>query len=369
MKACANEGSLHMKKLGFLFATLIAFGQAPEAPAVFTTGTNSVLVDTAVTGDRRLIEGLQREDFVLLENGQPRTIAGIEHDELPLDIVLVCQVPLRGPNGVSVKLRNDGTDVPPPSASDLEFHQGGFALRNENTPQRLMNAAANAVLGARPGDRFAMVSYGRDPRIELRFTDNRKAIAGAIKRFDDPANADENIVVSSEALAIEYAVRMLADVERNDPNARTSRRRLIVLISNIYGVGTRYADEPIIRRLWDQNIVLSVIDDAAPTASTKAVQHSSGGESQTILFRRYNPIHIAQATGGDRIVAVDQDQGAPQHPLDLLTPLRQRYTLWFNQPSDVPPGESRTIKLALSEAARRRFPDAVVKAREGYVTR
>ena len=94
-----------------------------------------------------------------------------------------------------------------------------------------------------------------------------------------------------------------------------------------------------------------MIDDAAPTASTTSVQRSSGGESQTILFRRYNPIHIAQATGGDRIVAMD-----PRHPRDLLTPLRQRYTLWFNQPSERIPGESRTIQVDLSEAARRRFP-------------
>jgi hypothetical protein len=214
-----------------------------------------------------------------------------------------------------------------------------------------------------------MVSYGRDPRIELRFTHDRKAIAAAIKRFGDPEHADENIVLSSEALAIEYAVRMLADVvqrdeARGDPNARTNRRRLIVLISNIFGVGTRYADEPVIRRLWDQNIILSVIDNAPPTESTKSVQRSSGGDSQTILFRRYSPIHIAQATGGDRILMLD-----PQHPADLLTPIRQRYTLWFNQPSDLTAGESRTIRVDLSEPARRRFPDAVIKAREGYVTR
>jgi hypothetical protein len=188
-------------------------------------------------------------------------------------------------------------------------------------------------------------------------------VAGAIKRFDDPANGDENIVISSEAIAIEYAVRMLADVERDDPGARTSRRRLIVLVSNIFGVGIRYASEPVIRRLWDQSIVLSVIDDAQPTRGTTTVQRSSGGESQTILFRRYNPIRIAQATGGDRIAALD-----PRQPEDLLSPIRQRYTLSFHQPAGVAPGESRTIRVELSEAARRRFPDATIRAREGYLT-
>jgi VWFA-related protein len=349
---------------GALIMTLITPAWSQDEPPLFTTSTNSVLVDAAITGDERLIDGLQREDFVLLDNGQPRTIAGIAHDQLPLDIVLVCQTPL---SVFSSGIWDNRGLVPEHRIGDSDLvtlRRGGFASPSDSIPQRLMNAAANAVLGSRPGDRVAMVSYGRDPRIDLRFTNDRKAIAAAIKRYGDPENGDENIVISSEALAIEYAVRMIADAERDDPTARTSRRRLIVLISNIRGVGTGYADEPVIRRLWDQNIVLSVIDDARPTESTKSVQRSGGGESQTILFRRYNPIHISQATGGDRIVEMD-----PQHPRDLLTPLRQRYTLWFNQPSDVAPGESRTIKLDLSEGARSRFPDAVVKAREGYVTR
>ncbi len=351
-------------KWALLLSLLIVPAWAQDAPPLFTTSTNSVLVDAAVTGDQRLIEGLERQDFVILDNGQPRTIAGITHDELPLDIVLVCQRPLSvfssgvwDNRGLVPEHRIGNSDL-------VTLRRGGFASPRDNIPQRLMNAAANAVLGARSVDRVALVSYGRDPRIDLHFTNDRKAIAAAIKRYGDPENGDENIVISSEALAIEYAVRMIADAGRDNPNARTSRRRLIVLISNIRGVGAGYADEPIIRRLWDQNIVLSVIEDARPTGSTTSLQRSIGGESQTILFRRYNPIHIAQATGGDRIVALD-----PQHPRDLLTPLRQRYTVWFNQPADVASGESHTIQVDLSDAARLRFPDAVIRAREGYVTR
>jgi VWFA-related protein len=345
-----------MKRLLFFIAVTAL---AQEAPPLFTASTNNVIVDVAVTGDQRAAKGLGREDFIVLDNGQPTTIAGIAHDELPLDIVLVCQSPLRGPGGVWI---NPHHAEPFPDRSDIVIMPGGFV--QESIPQRLMNAAANAVLGSRPGDRVAIVAYGKDPHITLRFTDNRKAIAAAIKRFGDPENAEDNIVLSSEAVAIEYGVRMLADVEKDDPNARANRRRLIILISTTNGTGTRYADEPVIRRLWEQNIVFSAIDYGPPSPSTMGVERSGGGESQTILFRRYNPIRIAQATGGDRIVTLD-----PQHPRDLLTPIRQRYTLWFNQPPDAPPGELRGIRVELSDAARQRFPDAMLKAREGYVTR
>ena len=327
--------------LGLACMGAAALGQ--ETP-VFRAQSNTVVVDAAVAAGQRTVPNLRREDFVLLDDGQARKIGGIAQDEVPLDIVLVCQVPLRGPNQI--------------------FPHPGFAGQSLDNFPRLIAAAAYSVAGARPADRVAMVTYGRDPHIALKFTNDRKAIAGALQRLRDPGNGDENIVISSEGVAIEYAVRMIADVEKDDPDARTNRRRLIVLVSNVFGVGVRYAPEPVIRRLWDQNIALSVIDDARPTAGTTTVQRSDGGESQTILFRRYNPIHIAQATGGDRMFAVD-GQKAP----DLLTPMRQRYTLWFNQPPDATAGESRTIKVDLSGEARRRFPDAVVKAREGYVAR
>jgi hypothetical protein len=338
---------MQMKRTPALLLLLLAV-IAQEAPPLFTSTTNSVLVDVAVATDQRPAPELQREDFLLLDNGEPRPIAGIAHDELPLDIVLVCQSPLR-----SSTVYANRDDVIGAYSPDV----WGFS-------QRLMDAAGDAVFGLRAGDRVAIVSYGRDPRIALRFTDNRKAIAAGIKALGNSENADENIVLSSEALAIEYGVRMLADVERDDPNARTGRRRLIVMISNVFGAGTRYADEPVIRRLWDQNIVFSVIDDAPPARGATTVQRTGGGDSQTVLFQRYNPIHIAQATGGDRIVALEA-----RHPGDILAPIRQRYTLWFNQPSEVPTGESRSIRVDLSEAARRRFPKAIVRAREGYVTR
>lgn len=329
----------------FLFPLVVI---AQEATPLFTATTNSVLVDVAVATDQRPAPELQREDFLLLDNGEPRPIVGIAHDELPLDIVLVCQAPLR--SSTVYANRDDAIGVYSPDVWGIS--------------QRLMDAAGDAVSGLRAGDRVAIVSYGKDPRIALRFTDNRKAIAAGVKSLGNPENGDENIVLSSEALAIEYAVRMLADVERDDANARTGRRRLIIMISNVFGAGTRYADEPVIRRLWDHNIAFSVIDDAPPSRGTTTVQRTGGGDSQTVLFQRYNPIHIAQATGGDRIVALEA-----QHPGDILTPIRQRYTLWFNQPSEVPTGELRTIKVDLSEAARRRFPKAIVRAREGYVAR
>src|SRR5580658_5570468 len=81
-----------------VFVLLIAMrGLGQEAPPLFTASTNSVQVDAAVTNDQRPVAELLREDFILLDNGQPRAINGIGREELPLDIVLVCRLPIRGP--------------------------------------------------------------------------------------------------------------------------------------------------------------------------------------------------------------------------------------------------------------------------------
>ncbi len=72
-------------------------GLAQDAAPLFTASSNSVQVDATVTNDQRPVANLQSEDFILLDNGQPRAITAIARDELPLDIVLVCQLPLRGP--------------------------------------------------------------------------------------------------------------------------------------------------------------------------------------------------------------------------------------------------------------------------------
>lgn len=320
-------------------AALRAAAQDQDEP-VFRVNTNSVGVHVAVLDSNKAVAGLTREDFVLRDNGEARPITSFTHEEQPLDIVLVCR---------SVMV---GRAMPSFEGGIPQYHLAGrgpvaMAIR-------LMNAAANAILPARDTDRVAMVVYGRDPHIVQRFTNNRKDMASAIRRIGSVDEVDENLVITSEALAIEYAVQMLADLEKQEPDSRLNRRRVIIMISNPFGVGARYADEPIIRKLWERNIVFSAIKDS------EAVKESP---SLLPLFREFNPSHIARATGGDYIPVLD-----PRNPPDLLMLARQRYTLWFNQPQDLPAGQLRTISVSLAEESARRVPNAKITAREGYIT-
>jgi hypothetical protein len=164
----------------------------------------------------------------------------------------------------------------------------------------------------------------------------------------------------SELLTIEYAVRMLAGLGRSP-----GRRRMIVRLGTILEGPVPYADEAVIRLLWAENVIYSYVDISYPLVSTHdSPIGPSSSEPVAPLYRRQNPYHVADATGGDALKFLD-----PKDPLDLLTPMRQRYVLWFRQPEGVAAGEERKISVELSPEVRKRYPDAVVKARSGYVTR
>ena len=51
----------------------------------------------------------------------------------------------------------------------------------------------------------------------------------------------------------------------------------------------------------------------------------------------------------------------------MLERIRQRYSLHFNLPEGVKPGEERQIEVQLAAAARRRYPDAEVRYRRVYL--
>ena len=67
---------------------------------------------------------------------------------------------------------------------------------------------------------------------------------------------------------------------------------------------------------------------------------------------------IARESGGDSMSV--NDASALE---ETLARLRQRYTLYFNLPEGVKPGEERNIEVALTSSAQRRHGDAEVRYR------
>jgi hypothetical protein len=71
---------------------------------------------------------------------------------------------------------------------------------------------------------------------------------------------------------------------------------------------------------------------------------------------------IARQSGGDSMSV--NDASALE---ETLARLRQRYTLYFNLPDGVKPGDERNIEVALTASANRRHPDAEVRYRRVFM--
>jgi hypothetical protein len=72
---------------------------------------------------------------------------------------------------------------------------------------------------------------------------------------------------------------------------------------------------------------------------------------------------IARDSGGDSMSV--NDASALE---DTLARIRQRYTLYFNLPEGVQPGQERNIEVDLAQDARRRYRDAEVRYRRAYMS-
>jgi hypothetical protein len=264
--------------------------------------------------------GIGAEDFRLFENGQPMSIRAVISKELPVDLVLMVH-PFRG--GI------------------LE----GLIRSMERITEMLPG----------PEDRVAILIDAEPPRIELPFTNNHDTVLAVVRRI----GSSDYQSSFSEVLAIEYAVRMLAEM-KPDPG----RRRVIVRLGPLSG--DRYADEPVIRRLWLENIVFCNVETSLFGGGLNNPLKTGFGDKEPDgpLYRFGNPNHIATATGGDSIKPLD-----PKDPEELIADLRQRYVLWFTQPEGLEPGQERRVSVELTPETRSRYPDAVVRARTGYVTR
>jgi hypothetical protein len=133
---------------------------------------------------------------------------------------------------------------------------------------------------------------------------------------------------------------------------RSNRRRAALIITDNKGSSR---DERALPALWEANAVLSglIVPGMAMRSRMMFPPAWLGFGSIT---------QIAEKTGGEA-VRVDDAGGAFRR---MIQRLRLRYSLHYEMPP-VKPGERRSITVELSQEASRRYRDAKVRARSGYI--
>jgi VWFA-related protein len=344
-----------------LVAFLALIGLGALAPAqddnlVFHSDVSLVRVDAQVVDrNNRAITGLNKEDFILLEDGQKQVIRSFESEDMPMDLVLLLDV-----------------------SGSMQSHI-----------ERLSEASHRALQVLGPDDRVAVMVFDRGARLRLPFKNGVESVERELENVLRQETFDGGTDINRGLLeAASYIGR----------DGRRDARRAIVILTD--DQTERDRDEAtVLRAVTRADAVVSAL--IAPDALNGrygggGVSRGSGGWPSGggmggplggIIFGRRGPYGYPGGGGGGGPVIVQRTRtrsagtaeiakqsGGDSMRVDesaaletTLTRLRQRYTLHFNLPEGVQPGQERSIEVQLADATRRRYAGSEVRYRRVYV--
>ncbi len=291
------------------------FSQAPT----FQTSVSNLRVEVLVTRNDQPVEGLRAEDFVVRDEGEVCPIVSFASQNLPLDLVLL-------------------TDQ---SGSMM------YELR------RMERDALHAIDQMHAGDRVAVLSYATAVRLEQPFTDDKSALAKTLKRLSHDPRPEINYA----SRGILTAVNLLAKVKDGGPES--PRRKAILIITD--NLPTELVpDEDILREMSRVDVIFSGIVVPAGGWRTPPVPRDQPDQH---YYEFANVFHLAKVNGGDAFLS--KGKTIPE----MLARMRQRNTIWCKPAATPPVRTFRRLSVELSEDAQRRYPEAEIRAPEGYYAR
>jgi hypothetical protein len=323
-----NEAFGHWPETCFSLACmlplLLLLLLAQDQPA-FQSSIALVHVDVDVREDGHPIADLEKESFRVTDEGKPQTILNFAHEAEPLDLVLLFDA--RGPMRPDVK--------------------------------RIAETAHTALSDLRQGDRIAVMAFGqRTPTVRKCKTD---LISGFTGDFEAAERSIGNQVLPLELVtpngngngACGNILEGLAGAARHLlAQPKGNRRRAIIVITDDKGVPLRAdAERDAVHDLWRADaVVLGVIVHSGEVVlwCCGRAYHGAG--------------YAAEKTGGDILKTSDAAEGLRE----MMHRLRTRYGLYYALPPGKS-GEERKIRVQLTAEAAKRHPQAVIRARSGYV--
>jgi VWFA-related protein len=338
-----------------LFACALETGLlAGDDDAVFRTDVSLVRVDAQVVdSSNRAITHLNAGDFILREEGRAVPIRGFASENMPVDVLFLLDV-----------------------SASMRPHV-----------QRIADASGEALTVLGKDDRMGIMVFDRYTRVRLPFNGSPQAVQREFDRLLRQERFNGGTDITRAMLdAADYIQR---------EGRRDARRALVILTDD----ETEFdRDERAVgRALARADAVMCAL--IAPDAMQYGGNRGGGGQSPGgwgtgpglggplggIIFGprgggpggSRNPrggtggahtqsagtAQIARDSGGDSMSV--NDASALE---ETLARIRQRYTLYFNLPEGIQPGQERNIEVDLTPEGRRRYRDAEVRYRRAYMS-
>jgi VWFA-related protein len=307
---------------------------------VFRSDVSLARVDAQVLdATNRAITHLHAGDFVLHEDGKPVPIRNFASENMPVDVLFLLDV-----------------------SASMRPHV-----------QRIADASGQALTVLGKDDRMGIMVFDRYTRVRLPFNSHPQEVQGEFDRLlrQERFNGGTDIT---------RAMIDAADYVRRE--GRRDARRAIVILTDDQTEFDR-DDIAVGRALSHADAVMCAL--IAPDAGQYGRRGGRsgglgggglGGGLGGIIFgrgggggNRYpgggganttsaGTAEIARDSGGDSMSV--NDASALE---DTLERLRQRYTLYFNLPEGVQPGQERNLAVDLTPEARHRYSDAEIRYR------
>jgi VWFA-related protein len=282
---------------------------------LFRSDVAQVRVHASVYDGERVVDGLGRSDFRILDNNSPRSLLHVSQDEEPLDMILL-------------------------------FDVSGSMRPNV---ERVAQSARVALAELQSGDRVGIMVFSRSARMILPLTADLEAVERSV--FEDVLSLDfggGTRILSSVDDAARYLI--------GEP--RDQRRRAILVITDNLGSRSR-RESTVINRMWEADAVLSGL--IVQRGMDRLLRWSMRLHAPHMTLLEEGIDGVCEKTGGDMIRA-DVPEDAFR---DMMSRIRRRYSLYYALPEGAP-GELRRVQVSLSEEARLRYPKAQIRARTGY---
>jgi VWFA-related protein len=334
----------------FLQAVLLAAAlgtglSAGDDDLVFRSDVSLVRVDAQVVDStNRAITHLHAGDFVLREDGKVVPIRNFASENMPVDVLFLLDV-----------------------SASMRPHV-----------QRIADASGQALTELGKDDRMGIMVFDRSTRVRLALNSSRQDVQREFDRLlrDERFNGGTDIT---------RAMLDAADYMRRE--GRRDARRAIVILTDDQTEFDR-DDEGVGRALAHADAVMCALiaPDAMQNRGNRGGGQRPGGWGSGgglggglggVIFgprggggrpggggmggahtKSAGTAEIARDSGGDSMSVNDAEALE-----ETLARLRQRYTLYFNLPEGVQPGQDSNIQVDLTPDVRRRFSDAEVRYR------
>jgi VWFA-related protein len=282
-----------------------------QVPPVFHTEVSLVHLDVEVTdAGGRIITGLSKADFRVLDEGAEQPLVAVAGEDQPLDIILL-------------------------------FDTSG-SMRSVS--EKVAAAGHDAFSTLRPGDRVAVMAFKTDTRLLTPLTNDftlveeslahlsKDSFGGGTRLQDAVDNADTRFVWSTDD---------------------EQRRRAVLVVTDNLGRPAK-SEQAIVENFWEQDTLLSaLIIPKHKSPAALIMGREPGGVDR-----------IVEETGGDLVRTNDVGNIFAE----LVKRLRFRYGLYYRLP-DGSSGTLRRVSVELSPEAQTRHPGARIVVRPRYRVR